>query len=96
MSDIKLIKMTKPKADNGGGAPSSDPGMGAEQLSEIFDSINQLGDDLRKEFDEKFATKKQLKTHETNCDVEFTDIKKRLDAIEKENTRLNTRMAEQN
>jgi len=49
---------------------------------------------MRKEFDEKFATKKNLKDHINGCEVEFGDIKKRLDALEKDTSRLNTRLAE--
>lgn len=90
-SDIKLLKMSRPKSEAKDGA---DPGMSGDQLGEIFDTINQLGDDLRKEMDEKYATKKALKDHITGCDVEFGDIKKRLDALEKDSSRLGTRLAE--
>jgi hypothetical protein len=100
LNDIKLLKMQRPKNDsaqnlaenkNGESNKSLDNGIQNgiqnDQLSELFDSLNQLGDDLRKEMNDKFATKKQLEAHKTFTDVELGDIKKRLDALEKENAR---------
>jgi len=90
LNEIKLLKIQRPKNDT----PENDDdknnenGINGDQLSELFDSLNQLGDDLRKEMNDKFATKKNLDSHKTATDVELGDIKKRLDALEKENARV--------
>lgn len=68
--------------------------MSGDQLSELFDAITQMGDDLRKEMNEKFATKKSLGELKSQTDTDFGDVRKRLDALEKEQNRLATRLAE--
>lgn len=70
--------------------PSKD--LSGDQLSEIFDAINQLGQDLRSEMRNfvKIPTFEQEKNHNAE---EFGGVKKRLDALEAENKRLADKIA---
>jgi hypothetical protein len=40
LSDIKLLKMSRPKNDTPQNEGSNEPGLGADQLGELFDTIN--------------------------------------------------------
>lgn len=72
---------------------AQDDNLSADQLQELFDSINQLGDDLRKEMNEKFVTKPTFQEQKANTDAEFSGVKKRLDDLEKEQKRIAERNA---
>ena len=50
----------------------------------MFDAINSMGDDLRKEMNDKFVTKPVFQDLKNNTNDEFAGVKKRLDDLEKE------------
>ena len=53
-----------------------------------------MGDDLRKEINDKFCTKGTFTDHKADSDAEFAMARKRLDDLEKESKRIATRQAE--
>ena len=55
-----------------------------------------MGDELRKEMDDKFATKKSLADLKSNTDTEFAGVKRRIDALEAEQNRIAEKTAKMN
>jgi predicted nuclease with TOPRIM domain len=55
-----------------------------------------MGDELRKEMDDKFATKKSLGDLKSNTDTEFAGVKRRIDALEAEQNRIAEKTAKMN
>ena len=68
--------------------------LGGDQLQELFDAINSMGDDLRKEMNDKFVTKPTFQDLKNNTNDEFSGVKKRLDDLEKEQKRIAERTAQ--
>lgn len=68
-SDIKMLKLSSKPASSGTGVASAgDTNNGPADMSQlplqdIFDAINQMGDDLRKDMDDQFVTKKTFGDH---------------------------------
>jgi hypothetical protein len=82
------IKMIKLQRRNDNPTPATADGgnddLGGDQLQELFDAINSMGDDLRKETNDKFVTKPAFQDLKNNTNDEFSGVKKRLDDLEKE------------
>lgn len=53
-----------------------------------------MGDDLRKEMNDKFVTKPTFKDFKNQTDDDFSGVKKRLDDLEKEQKRIAERQAQ--
>jgi hypothetical protein len=72
------LKSRQPSTQDSG-APTT--GVSSDSLSDLFDAINQMGDDLRRDSDAKFVTLKSFKDHCTYNDDDHADFKKRINDI---------------
>lgn len=103
LQEIKLIKLqskampaiTAPTAlDLASGSDEQAPvAMAGPDLSDLFDALNSLGDDLRQEMNDKFALKKDFKDYKATTDDELSGIKRRLDNLEKMDNNLEKKLA---
>lgn len=85
---MKLQSKAAPKAADGENAPAAGP-----DLSDLFDALNSLGDDLRQETNEKFALIKDFTNFKAETEDNFTGVKRRVDNSEKQQNNLESRIA---